>query len=121
MELNDTIDALLEQHDERELFALVVERKRKLTHAKAKQTQPAVGLQLDSATWEKIEAFARRPIAKEEEGQGGLDHLTVTVLDCLAAKDKDADDLLFALLRVFRKCHHMQPHLGPIEGVPQQQ
>ena len=112
MELNETIDSLLEGHSEQELFALVLERKRKLAHDKDKTTQPAAGIQLDDVAWAKIEAFARRPIEKDEEGQGGLDHLTVTVQDCITSKD--ADDLLFALLRVWRKCYHLQPHLGSI-------
>lgn len=119
MELNETIDGLLDQHSEQELFALVLERKRKTIHAKAKATQPVAGIQIDDAAWVKIEAFAHRPIGKDEEGQGGLDHLTVTVRDCIAARD--VDDLLFALLRVWRKCYHLQPHLGPIEGTTQQQ
>ena len=118
MEINETIDNLLEQHDEAALFALVLERKRKTAHAKAKANQPAVGITLDDAAWNTVEAFARRPSARTKKGPGGLDHLTMTVRDCIAAKD--ADDLLFALLRVWRKCHHLQPHLGPIEGVPQQ-
>ena len=114
MELNETIDGLLEGHSERELFALVLERKRKLAHAKAKTTQPVTGIQVDDAVWAKIEAFAHRPIEPQEDGQGGLDHLSVTVQDCLDAKD--ADDLIFALLRCWRKCYHLQPHLGPIEA-----
>ena len=115
MELNKTIDQLLSDNDEHAVFAMVLERKRRMNHAKAKETQPSVGVQLDDAAWTKIESFARRPITKEEDGPGGLDHLTMTIQDCIASRD--ADDLLFALLRVWRKCHHLQPHLGPIEGV----
>jgi hypothetical protein len=112
MQLNATIDGLLAQNSAQDLFALVLERQRKLAHDKDKAIQPAAGVKLDAAAWATITAFARRPIETAEEGQGGLDNLSVTVQDCITAKD--ADDLIFALLRCWRKCYHLQPHLGSI-------
>ena len=114
MQLDDTIDSLLGEQDEQKLFAKILERKRKLAHTRARLSQPLVGVELGEEEWRKIRAFARQALSKDEQGQGGLDHLTVTVMDCLEAGS--ADDLLFALLRVWRKCHALQPHLGSIEA-----
>ncbi len=64
MEINETIDNLLEQHDETELFALVLERKRKTAHAKAKANSTTVGITLDEANGIRLKLSPGVPSAR---------------------------------------------------------
>ena len=109
----EAIDQLVLNHSENDLFRMVLERKRKLVHDKQKANQPAASIAVDEDTWKKIEDYAKRPIEGDEVGPGGLDHLSMIIVDCLTAKN--FDDLLFSLIRVWRKTVHLQPHLGDID------
>jgi hypothetical protein len=79
--LIDTVDALLASHDDAELLATMVIRRRKMIHDNAKRLQPKLGLEFSEEQWKSLTTFMSRPIEKDEQGQGGLDGLTVTVKD----------------------------------------
>ena len=113
-QLATRIDELLDVCNDGDLLGMLAERRRKKVHDKAKATQPKLGIDFAEEQWKVLQTFMTRSFEQDEAGQGGLDHLTVTVKDCLKARD--ADDLLFALIRAWRKCHALQPHLGAIES-----
>ena len=108
-ETKELIKQVLEKNGgaSQDLFEAIHLEHRHRQHAIAKAAQPA------EATFASVVAVARQPHNDAERSQQGLDYLCQTVQDCIDAGD--FDDVIFALVRVWRKCWALVPNLGPIE------
>jgi hypothetical protein len=132
---DDQIDALLSQNDNLiEIAQLLHERKRKLAHDAAKLTQPVLGLRAVSiqpvgkigevisvdagadtldrdALTATLQSAWNAPITDDEKSaaQGDIEYLILTIQDCVDSGD--AEDLIFACLRLSRKLLARNPHL----------
>jgi hypothetical protein len=143
----EVLDALLDDDESSNegnslaIFARIHERRRKRAHAKAKASQPDLGIRgtshndpLDNRALpvpdgcachdcllEKLRAFWLAPLTQEdhEASAGAMDYALQTVTDTLEAGD--VEDAIFAMARVARKAWAFNRHLGPIEGFPKQE
>jgi hypothetical protein len=117
---DDQIDAVLAAHeldnpeDQTALYARIHERKHKLAHAAAKATQPYLGLAGTPAHTDllaKLKEAWDAPLTADERDAtpGDIEYLTLTVQDCIDAGD--AEDAIFASLRLSRKLLGRNPHL----------
>jgi hypothetical protein len=117
---DEQIDALLEADEKQsahpmEMFVRIHERKRKRQHAKAKAAQPKLGVSAAQPpnVMAGLRKYACQPITADEREQTGMDYLCQTVIDTL--RGDSVEDVLHALVRVWRKQYAWQPHLDPIE------
>jgi hypothetical protein len=93
-------------------LSAVHEERRILNHAKAKAIQPKLATRLAPADMVLLKAECQRRLAQEEQTYEGFDYLCQSVEDCLDAGN--FEDVLYALVRVYRKAVGMQPHLQHI-------
>ena len=114
------------------------ERRRKRAHAKAKAKQPVLGIRGTShndpldpeplpapsgcvchdCLLGKLKAFWEAPINEDDKdgSTGAMEYLLLTIQDTLDAAD--AEDLIFALMRIGRKALAWNPHLWRAQDIP---
>jgi len=127
---DEQLDALLESDradnpdNQFALFLRIHERKRKLAHARAKATQPALGIRGAAghpALLAKLKAAWDAPLTDDDKSaaQGDIEYLILTVQDCV--DDGDVEDLIFAAMRLSRKLLGRNPALWRAQDVKPKQ
>lgn len=96
-----------------DLADLLMERKRLMDLTEAKKDQPELITKHAPEDVAKIQEALFAPLPPDPNPMYGLDLLVQTVVD--TANTGNSEDVLFAALRVVRKCWGMMAHLPPIE------
>jgi hypothetical protein len=88
--------------------------RRRRAHIKAKLSQPQIITPHDQRDFDELVRALRASFTPEESVLGGLDQLAMTVKECESAGS--FQDLLFALVRVYRKVW-FENRFGAIEAI----